>query len=95
MHDVIGTRCDPYTHNLLAGGQYHHCCHSNLSRALADHLDLDGNVLITTDPYTGVRNEGGRLSFSPVRPAIGLCVAPRDVPHPVPSRPLQGEMAPS
>lgn len=40
VHDVIGTRCDPYTHNLLSGGQYHHCCHSNLSRALADHLGL-------------------------------------------------------
>ena len=37
VHDVIGTRCDPYTHNLLSGGdQYHHCCHSNLTRALAD-----------------------------------------------------------
>ena len=35
VHDVIGTRCDPYTHNLLTGGQYHHCCHSNLTRALA------------------------------------------------------------
>ncbi len=35
VHDVIGTRCDPYTNNLLTGGQYHHCCHSNLMRALA------------------------------------------------------------
>lgn len=36
VHDVIGTRCDPYTHWLLSGGQmYHHCCHSNLTRALA------------------------------------------------------------
>ncbi|MCC5988077.1 MAG: DUF1989 domain-containing protein [Pararhodobacter sp.] len=35
VHDVIGTRCDPYTHFLLSGGQeYHHCCHSNLTRAL-------------------------------------------------------------
>jgi len=35
VHDVIGTRCDPYTHHLLSGGgQYHHCCHSNLTRAL-------------------------------------------------------------
>ncbi|MEC8553076.1 MAG: urea carboxylase-associated family protein, partial [Pseudomonadota bacterium] len=31
IHDVIGTRCDPYTHHLLAGDHYHHCCHSNLS----------------------------------------------------------------
>lgn len=35
IHDVIGTRCDPYTHLLLSGGEYHRCCHSNLSRALA------------------------------------------------------------
>jgi hypothetical protein len=35
IHDVIGTRCDPYTHRLLSGQDYHHCCHSNLSRALA------------------------------------------------------------
>jgi hypothetical protein len=40
VHDVIGTRCDPYTHNLLSGGQYHHCCHSNLTRALADRTGL-------------------------------------------------------
>ena len=36
VHDVIGTRCDPYTNHLLSGGDYHHCCHSNLTRALAD-----------------------------------------------------------
>jgi len=35
VHDVIGTRCDPYTNRLLTGDDYHHCCHSNLARALA------------------------------------------------------------
>lgn len=35
VHDVIGTRCDPYTNRLLSGGDYHQCCHSNLTRALA------------------------------------------------------------
>ena len=39
VHDVIGTRCDPYTHYWLSGDQYHYCCHSNLSRALADYTD--------------------------------------------------------
>jgi uncharacterized protein YcgI (DUF1989 family) len=34
VHDVIGTRCDPYTNRLLGGGDYHQCCHSNLARAL-------------------------------------------------------------
>ena len=40
VHDVIGTRCDPYTNFLLTGGAYHHCCHSNLTRALAAARNL-------------------------------------------------------
>ena len=27
VHDVIGTRCDPYTLKLLSGDDYHYCCH--------------------------------------------------------------------
>ncbi len=38
VHDVIGTRCDPYTNHMLHGVDYNHCCHSNLTRALAKHL---------------------------------------------------------
>ncbi len=41
VHDVIGTRCDPYTHRLLSGGDYRHCCHSNLSRALASTRNIN------------------------------------------------------
>jgi uncharacterized protein len=40
VHDVIGTRCDPYTNRLLTGNDYHHCCHSNLARALAAETGL-------------------------------------------------------
>ncbi|MGI8527391.1 MAG: urea carboxylase-associated family protein [Pseudolabrys sp.] len=40
IHDVIGTRCDPYTNRLLSGQNYHHCCHSNLTRALADETRM-------------------------------------------------------
>ena len=40
VHDVIGTRCDPYTNRLLNGQDYHHCCHSNLARALAAEKEL-------------------------------------------------------
>src|SRR5947208_9063649 len=40
VHDVIGTRCDPYTQLLLGGAEYHHCCHSNLTRALKEHTGL-------------------------------------------------------
>ncbi len=40
VHDVIGTRCDPYTNNMLKQTNYHYCCHSNLTRALASHTGL-------------------------------------------------------
>ena len=40
VHDVIGSRCDPYTNHLLSGGDVRPtCCHSNLTRqALRDGL---------------------------------------------------------
>lgn len=76
VHDVIGTRCDPYTGNLLSGTQYHHCCHSNLTRALADHL---GIPLSEAEPHvhdvlnvfmcTGFTRDTGQyfMKASPVR----------------------------
>ena len=78
VHDVIGTRCDPYTHNLLShGGQYHHCCHSNLTRALADHSDLplheaERHVhdVLNVFMCTGFTRDTGQyfMKASPVRP---------------------------
>ncbi|MEY4981748.1 MAG: hypothetical protein RIR62_14 [Pseudomonadota bacterium] len=78
VHDVIGTRCDPYTHALLSGGgQYHHCCHSNLTRALADRTGLP---LAEAEPHvhdvlnvfmcTGFTRDTGQyfMKASPVRP---------------------------
>ena len=41
VHDVIGTRCDPYTLKLLSGNSYHYCCHSNLLRALITEKGID------------------------------------------------------
>ena len=41
VHDVIGTRCDPYTGYLLNHDHYHYCCHSNLTRAMGQYLDGD------------------------------------------------------
>lgn len=78
VHDLIGTRCDPYTHNLLShGGQYHHCCHSNLTRALAEKTGLS---LKEAEPHvhdvlnvfmcTGFTRDSGQyfMKASPVRP---------------------------
>ncbi len=77
VHDVIGTRCDPYTGNLLTGTQYHHCCHSNLIRALADEAGLS---LVEAETHvhdvlnvfmcTGFTRDTGQyfMKASPVRP---------------------------
>ena len=53
---------------ISAGGQLAELC---------DYLDLDGNVLITNDPYTGVSTDSGQLSFAGVPQPFGLRVAPR------------------
>jgi L-alanine-DL-glutamate epimerase-like enolase superfamily enzyme len=44
--------------------------------ALADHLDLDGNVLIRNDPYRGALNHGGTLSFAGLENQPGLGISP-------------------
>jgi L-alanine-DL-glutamate epimerase-like enolase superfamily enzyme len=41
---------------------------------LCDYLDLDGNLLITNDSYTGVANDRGILSFASAREKTGLRV---------------------
>jgi len=44
---------------------------------LADYLDLDGNLLITNDPYAGVTAKNGILSFANVKEPFGLRVSQR------------------
>lgn len=44
---------------------------------LCDYLDIDGNILITNDPYQGVAEKNGVLSFSGAPEPFGLRVAPR------------------
>ncbi len=44
---------------------------------LTDHLDIDGNLLITNDPYAGVTAERGMLSFAEATAKTGLQVSPR------------------
>ena len=77
VHDVIGTRCDPYTHRLLAGDNYHHCCHSNLTRALADETglplheaEMHVHDVLNVFMCTGFTRDTGQyfMKASPVRP---------------------------
>ena len=77
VHDVIGTRCDPYTHKLLSGHEYHHCCHSNLTRALADKVGRSREAVepavhdvLNVFMCTGFTRDTGQyfMKASPVRP---------------------------
>jgi len=77
VHDVIGTRCDPYTGRLLSGDDYHYCCHSNLSRALAQELaipvteaELHVHDVLNVFMCTGFTRDTGQyfMKASPVRP---------------------------
>jgi uncharacterized protein len=77
VHDVIGTRCDPYTNRLLSGGDYHHCCHSNLARALAQatglpvhEAELHVHDVLNVFMCTGFTRDTHQyfMKASPVRP---------------------------
>jgi uncharacterized protein len=81
VHDVIGTRCDPYTNRLLNAVDYHHCCHSNLTRALADYsqmslLEAEQHVhdVLNVFMCTGFTQDTHQyfMKASPVRP--GDCI---------------------
>jgi len=77
VHDVIGTRCDPYTSKLLSGKDYHYCCHSNLIRALVNEkgIKIDEAEKLVHDVLnvfmcTGFTNDTKQyfMKSSPVRP---------------------------
>ncbi|KAJ8602505.1 hypothetical protein CTAYLR_001260 [Chrysophaeum taylorii] len=54
VHDVIGSRCDPYTNAVIRGEDYHHCCHSNLSVALSTSRTF-ASIVATDDPVQAAR----------------------------------------
>ena len=77
VHDVIGTRCDPYTSKLLSDSEYHYCCHSNLTRALVNEKRIEINEaeklihdVLNVFMCTGFTNDTKQyfMKSSPVRP---------------------------
>lgn len=77
VHDVIGTRCDPYTNQVLNGTDYHHCCHSNLTRAMADatgrapsDVEFEVHDVLNVFMCTGFTQDTHQyfMKASPVRP---------------------------
>ncbi len=56
VHDLLGTRCDPYVNRLLTGEDFHFHCHSNLVRAVASFglTEFDVHDVLNVFQCTGL-----------------------------------------
>ena len=81
VHDVIGTRCDPYTNQALGQDEYHYCCHSNLTRAMlahtqrpVDEVETMVHDVLNVFMCTGFSHDTHQyfMKASPVRPGDHL-----------------------
>ena len=59
VHDLLGTRCDPYINRLLTGQDVDHHCHSNLVRAVAPHglTEFDVHDVLNVFQVTGLNDD--------------------------------------
>jgi uncharacterized protein len=56
VHDLLGTRCDPYVNRMLTGKDFDFHCHSNLTRAIAPHglTEFDVHDVLNVFQCTGL-----------------------------------------
>jgi len=73
VHDVIGSRCDPYTNLLLTGQEANTCCHSNLTRqACQDGLnEFDVHDVLNVFMCTGFTKDTHQYFTKPSPVAPG------------------------
>jgi uncharacterized protein YcgI (DUF1989 family) len=59
LHDLLGTRCDPYVNKMLTGEDFHHHCHSNLTRAVLPHglTEFDVHDVLNIFQCTGLNHD--------------------------------------
>lgn len=59
VHDLLGTRCDPYVNHLLTGEDFHFHCHSNLTRAVAPYglTEFDVHDVLNVFQCTGLNDD--------------------------------------
>ncbi|WP_339673443.1 DUF1989 domain-containing protein [Dasania marina] len=59
VHDLLGTRCDPYINKMLTGEEFHHHCHSNLTRAVQPLglTEFDVHDVLNVFQCTGLNHE--------------------------------------
>ncbi|TLS20218.1 uncharacterized protein PpBr36_11507, partial [Pyricularia pennisetigena] len=60
VHDLLGTRCDPYINAVLTGASYDFHCHSNLTRAVLPFglAEADVHDVINLFQATGLDDKG-------------------------------------
>jgi uncharacterized protein YcgI (DUF1989 family) len=60
VHDLLGTRCDPYISNVLTGADYDYHCHSNLVRAVLPYglTEFDVHDVLNVFQVTGLDAQG-------------------------------------
>ncbi|PGH18335.1 hypothetical protein AJ80_04513 [Polytolypa hystricis UAMH7299] len=71
VHDLLGTRCDPYINLLMGGESYDYHCHSNLTRAVAPWglTEYDVHDVINVFQVTGLDDKGQYcMGASPAKP---------------------------
>ncbi|PWC13522.1 hypothetical protein B4923_06065 [Brenneria roseae subsp. americana] len=56
VHDLLGTRCDPYVNHLLTGEDFDFHCHSNLTRAVMPYglTEFDVHDVLNVFQCTGL-----------------------------------------
>ncbi|STV77573.1 Urea carboxylase-related aminomethyltransferase [Klebsiella variicola] len=59
IHDLLGTRCDPYVNKLLTGEDFDFHCHSNLTRAVQPYglTEFDVHDVLNVFQCTGLNAE--------------------------------------
>ena len=59
VHDLLGTRCDPYVNHLLTGEDFDFHCHSNLVRAVAPYglTEFDVHDVLNIFQCTGLNED--------------------------------------
>lgn len=71
VHDLLGSRCDPYVNRILSGEDFDFHCHSNLVRAVLPYglTELDVHDVLNIFQCTGLNDEDRYfMKASPARP---------------------------
>lgn len=58
VHDLLGTRCDPYVNTMLTGKDFDYHCHSNLTRAVLPYglTEFDVHDVLNVFQCTGLND---------------------------------------